>query len=110
MNKVSALLSLLWHFGKSLLLSGWDTARIILRRPQTRSGLVRMSYGELGPATASALAALITLTPGTTCTAIDLERGELELHLLDLEQAEATQAAIAADFIRPLRCLSGETV
>jgi multisubunit Na+/H+ antiporter MnhE subunit len=108
MNIAHNLGRLCLNFIKALVLSGWDTARVIMRDPDTvDSGLTRISYGRLDPASASLLGALLSLTPGTATVAIDLQRRELLLHLLDLSQREATLAAIQRDFISPLEELRG---
>lgn len=108
MTRLIALLQLLFNLLRSAARSGWQAARIILLRPQAvRSGLVRFDYGELGEGSASLLAALITLTPGTTAVAIDSQKRELHLHLLDLEQADATLEEIRRDLIVPLARLTG---
>jgi multisubunit Na+/H+ antiporter MnhE subunit len=107
MKKLFALLLLVFNFIKSALLSGWDTARVILRQPNIEGGLMRMSYGELSPAAASVLGAMITLTPGTTVVKIDLEQREFILHLLDLGQRETALATIQRDFTTPLALLTG---
>ncbi len=52
-------------------------------------------------------AALVTLTPGTTAVAIDTQRRELLLHLLDLDQAEATIDEIRRDLAAPIARLTG---
>lgn len=102
------MLRLLVNFMKELVLSGWATARVILApRGQVQPGFARLDYGDLGPGAASLLGMLATLTPGTTSLAIDTERREILLHLLDASQAEATLAAIQRDFVRPLKILSG---
>ncbi len=108
MSFVSALARLGFNFVKDLFVSGWVTARIILRRgPLPQPGFVRLAYGELSDGAASFLGALVSLTPGTTTVDIDLERGELLLHLLDVEQADTTLAAIRSDFLQPIRTLFG---
>lgn len=108
MNFVPALARLGFNFVKDLFVSGWVTARIILRRgPLPQPGFVRLAYGELSDGAASFLGALVSLTPGTTTVDIDLERGELLLHLLDVGQADTTLAAIRSDFLQPIRSLSG---
>lgn len=108
MTRLLALLRLLLNTVRGAIASGWVTARIILIRPNlTRSGLVRLDYGRLDGGGAAVLAALITLTPGTTAVEIDTERHELLLHLLDLDRAEATLGQIRTDLIEPLQRLTG---
>jgi multicomponent K+:H+ antiporter subunit E/multicomponent Na+:H+ antiporter subunit E len=105
---VSVILLLASNFIKGALLSGLDTARVILHKPtNTRAGLARLSYPELSPAYASLLGTMVTLTPGTTLVDIDTTRHELVLHLLDLEQRDATLQSIRRDFAEPLAMLSG---
>jgi multisubunit Na+/H+ antiporter MnhE subunit len=107
-SRALAIVLLLWNFLKGALSSGLITARIIVRRPGvTRPGFARLSYGNLSDRAANLLGALITLTPGTTAVDIDLERREILLHLLDLDQKEATLAAIEQDFLVPMRALVG---
>ena len=108
MNRLFALFVLITNFLKDVVVSGWTTAFIILFRVRSlRPGLVRMSYGDLPPGAANFLSALITLTPGTTTVDIDHEHGEFMLHLLDLEQADATLGSIEREFIAPIRILLG---
>lgn len=99
---------LIFNIIKQTVLSGWDTARVILQDPGVvHSGLTRMSYEALDPKAASLLGAFISLTPGTTTVSIDLQRRELLLHLLDLERRDATVAIIHRDFLQPLLELRG---
>lgn len=108
MTKLLALFLLILNLFRDLISSGWATARLILRPGEPpRSGFARLSYGDLPAPAANLLGALITLTPGTTTLDIDLERGEMLLHLLDLEGVEATLAAIRRDFLAPIRTLYG---
>lgn len=108
MNRLAALLHLVLHFLKDLLVSGFTTAALILRGSRTlRSGLVRMPYGDLPDGAALAVGALITLTPGTSTVDIDPVRKEYLLHLLDLESGETTLATIRRDLIEPARVLAG---
>lgn len=108
MNRLGALLRLVLHFAKDLVMSGATTTALILRGSRTlRPGLVRMPYGDLPEGAALAVGALITLTPGTSTVDIDPLRREYLLHLLDLDAAEATQAAIRRDLIEPVRIIAG---
>jgi multisubunit Na+/H+ antiporter MnhE subunit len=106
MNRLLALVRLVVNFLKDVVVSGWTTALIILFRAHSlRPGFVRLNYGDLPPGAATFVGALITLTPGTTTVDIDLERGEFLLHLLDVEQADATLGSIEREFIAPMRIL-----
>ena len=108
MRRVLALLRLGFNFLREVVVSGWVTTRIILAGPRgLRPGYVRFAYGDLPPGAASLLAALVTLTPGTTVVDIDPQRREFLMHLLDLDQAEATLAGIRRDFLMPIRALAG---
>lgn len=108
MSRPAAFLTLLFNLLRGALLSGWQTALIILFRPRgVRPGLACLAYGDLGEGAANLLAAIITLTPGTTVVAIDMQRRELLLHLLDADQAEMTLTGIRRDLITPLARLSG---
>lgn len=106
------------HFGVFLLLtrnllweavrSGWSTALAILfPRRRVHPGFARLAYGELGEGGVAWLALLVTLTPGTTCVAVDTDKRELLLHLLDVDQTEATLAGIRRDFLAPLQAMRG---
>jgi multicomponent K+:H+ antiporter subunit E/multicomponent Na+:H+ antiporter subunit E len=86
--------------------SGVVTAWLILRpgqRPQP--ALVRMPFAGLNETGAALLGCMITLTPGTTAIDIDMERGEMLVHLLDGSDPEASLASVHADFERPLCAL-----
>ena len=108
MNRLRAFGWLGMNFLREVIVSGWTTALIILRGGEAlQPGFVHMPYGDLSDTAANFLGALVTLTPGTTTVDIDLERGELLLHLLDAKQAEATLASIRRDFLQPLRILFG---
>lgn len=108
MNRLAALGALGVNFLREAVVSGWTTALIILRGDtSSQPGLVRMSYGDLSDTAANVLGALVTLTPGTTTVEIDLERGELLLHLLDTRRADATFESIRRDFMLPVRILFG---
>jgi multisubunit Na+/H+ antiporter MnhE subunit len=108
MSKTFAISLLIVNFVKEAVISGWTTARLILRRPaDLHPGFVRLPYEDLPDGAASLLGALITLTPGTTMVDIDPERREFLLHLLDTERTAATLAAIRRDFMQPLRVLCG---
>ena len=110
MKRVIASIVLLLNFIKEMAVSGWVTAGIILGGHRgLHPGLVRMPYGDLDERAATLLAALITLTPGTTTIDIDLQRREFLLHLLDARHPEATFTAIRRNFLVPIHTLFGKT-
>ncbi len=110
MKRTQALFRLLANIAREMVMSGWSTAGVILaRKSDIQPGFARLAYGDLPPGASSLLAALVTLTPGTTAVEIDPERREIVLHLLDQRQAESTLAAIEHDFIHPLRQLFADT-
>lgn len=102
MSKAFTALVLLAIFLKAVVISGLQTIRIIVvtgvtgRRP--KAGLVRMRFAPMTENGATLLGCLISLTPGTTTVDIDMERGEMLLHLLDVSGAEEAVAGIRADF------------
>jgi len=108
MNKLRALLVLLWRFPSAMLISAWATSRIILVSSDApRRGFARFAYDDLDEAGVVWLAALVTLTPGTSTVDIDPVRRELLLHVLDSEDIETTLSTIRRDFLLPLRSLFG---
>jgi len=108
MNKLQALLVLLWRFISAMLLSAWATSRTILTCSDApRRGFARFAYDDLHEAGVVVLGALVTLTPGTSTVDIDLQRRELLLHVLDTEDIEVTLNNIRRDFLLPLRSLFG---
>jgi multicomponent K+:H+ antiporter subunit E len=109
MNRLGTLLLLLRNLAWETVRSGWSTALAILfPRRRVHPGFARLAYGELDEGGVVWLALLVTLTPGTTCVAVDVQERELLLHLLDVDQAEATLADIRRDFLAPLQVMYGE--
>jgi len=107
-TRPGALVLLAVRFLRDVVVSGWVTARIILQDPaRLQPGFVRMPYGDLDETGAALLAALVTLTPGTTAVDLDPERREILLHLLDVRRSETVLEGIRRDFERPLRALFG---
>jgi multicomponent K+:H+ antiporter subunit E/multicomponent Na+:H+ antiporter subunit E len=88
MPRVVAIVELLLQFVVQLIASGLTTAWAIVRpgAPPT-AGLVRVRFANLDARGAALLGCMLTLTPGTTTVDVDMERGELMLHLLDVSQA-----------------------
>ena len=108
MNKLRALLILFWRFPCAMLMSTWSTIRIILISSDApRRSFVRFAYDDLNKTGVVLLAAMVTLTPGTSMIDIDLKSRELLLHVLDSEDIETALNAIRRDFLLPLRSLFG---
>ena len=108
MTRLTALLLLVWNFLRSLVLAAWTTSVTIVTAPGApRRQFARLAYGDLDETAAVWLAALVTLTPGTSTIDIDPERRELVLHVLDTGDIEAILDALRRDFVRPLTTLFG---
>lgn len=103
---------LLIRFMKALVISGVQTLRIIVLhglrlQPLPPSGLRPVCFAPMPPQAVALLAAMVSLTPGTTVVEIDLERHEMLVHMLDTREAEAAAAEIRAAFEAPLLALFG---
>lgn len=104
------LIRLLLRFVVHSFLSGFSTARIILLRTPPTAGFVRMHYAPMSSHGAALLGALVTLTPGSSTVDIDLQRREILLHLLDIQQSESNIKAIRRDFEEDIRVLFPEKI
>jgi multisubunit Na+/H+ antiporter MnhE subunit len=108
MNKPWALLVLVWRFVSALVVSAWATSLTILAASDAPGrGFARLHCADVSEAGVMLLAAMVTLTPGTSTVDIDMERGELLLHVLDTEDIETTLATIQRDFLLPIQVLFG---
>ena len=108
MNKLPVLMLLLWRFASTMLISAWATSHVVLFSSDApRRGFARFAYDDLDEAGVVLLAALVTLTPGSSTVDIDQKRRELLLHVLDSDDIETTLSAIRRDFLLPLRSLFG---
>ena len=106
MRRAWTAASLLATFLWQIVASGVATAWLIVRpgeRPQP--ALVRMRFTGLDETGAALLGCMMTLTPGTTTIDIDMERGEMLVHLLDGRDPAAALASVHDEFERPLRVL-----
>jgi multisubunit Na+/H+ antiporter MnhE subunit len=104
MARIVAALLLVVQFGFQLVVSGLATAWAIVRpgAPPV-PGLVRMKFTGIAPVGAALLGCMTTLTPGTTAIDIDMDRGELLLHLLDASDPERTVREIRQRFERHIQ-------
>jgi multisubunit Na+/H+ antiporter MnhE subunit len=108
MSRILALATLAWHFVLATLLSGLQTARMILGPAgRLRPGFVEYRFEPFGEGGAVALACLVTLTPGSTAVDLDPQAGRMRLHLLDTGTADEAIRQIREQFERPLRRLLG---
>ncbi len=108
MSRLIALIILLWHFMRAMLVSALTTSlTIITNSDAPRRGFARMDVAELSKGGAVLLAAMVTLTPGTSTVDVDLERRQLLLHVLDIEDIETTLSSIRREFLEPIRVLFG---
>jgi multisubunit Na+/H+ antiporter MnhE subunit len=108
MNRLQAMAILLWRFASAMVLSAWATSvTILIASDAPRRGFARLDYADLNEAGVMLLAAMVTLTPGTTTVDIDTDRRELLLHVLDSEDIETALADIKLKFMHPIRILFG---
>ena len=108
MQRLRIIILLLWRFLDAMLQSAWTTSRIILTDSRAPNrGYARLHYGELSDAGVMLLAAMITLTPGTSTLDIDRDNQELLLHVLDTTDIESVLDGLRRDFLHPLQILSG---
>ena len=108
MNRLNAIAVLAWRFVSAMLVSAWTTSRTILIQSDAPDrGYARFAYGDLNEAGVMMLAALVTLTPGTSTIDIDTERQELLLHVLDTRDIESVLEELRRDFLLPIRTVFG---
>lgn len=113
MRKLTAAVTLIFHFCAAMLSSGLQTIAIILRRrfrpeslPQTT--FIRIRFAPMSAQGASLLACMISLTPGSTVIHIDMQSREMIVHLLDKQQSAATEQTVRRHFEPPLVIWFGE--
>ena len=75
--------------------------------PRVQGRFAKLPYGDLPEPGVLMLAAMVSLTPGTSTVDIDTERKELTLHVLDTEDLQATLSTIEHEFVNPIRTLFG---
>lgn len=108
MTRLNAFVVLVWRFASAMLVSAWTTSRTILMDSDAPDrGYARLAYGDLHEAGVMLLAALVTLTPGTSTIDIDTGRRELLLHVLDTDDIETVLEKLRRQFLLPIRSLFG---
>ena len=115
MTRLLASTGLLLRFVRAVFVSGLQTVAVILKtgRPGGKPppvALVRVRFAPMSERGAALLASMVSLTPGTTTTDIDLERRELVLHVLDASAVDALVAGIRRDFEPGILTLFGREV
>jgi len=108
MRRLWAAAVLVWRFVSALVSSAWTTSVIIVTAsdvPHRR--FAKFAYRDLNEPGVLLLAAMVSLTPGTSTVDIDTDRKELTLHVLDAKDLEATLSTIEHDFVKPIRILFG---
>lgn len=109
-TRLALLLWLLLVFFAQVATAGLATAWQIVRPGDPPApGFLWIRFSGLSPVGAALLGSLVTLTPGTTTLAIDMDRGEMLLHLLDKADPERQAREIRRRFERPIqRIFPGE--
>lgn len=112
MTRVSATLGLSARFLRALVMSAWQTVRVIFRastdaRRAPVPAFVRVRFAPMTETGAALLGCMVSLTPGTTTLDIDMTRHELLVHVLDQADIDGLVDGIRADFEPGLLALFG---
>lgn len=87
-----------------IVVSNMTVARIVLDpRSRPQPAWVRVPLDTRHQLGMTLLATIITTTPGTVSCVVDEERGEIVVHALDCDDAEAMAQQIKARYEAPLR-------
>lgn len=113
LHKALVAVMLLLRFLRAIVVSGWDTVRVILRASGAGAvappaAFYRVPFAPMRAQGAALLGCMVSLTPGTTTLDIDMERHELLLHVLDGSDPQALLDGIRRDFEPGLCLLFGD--
>lgn len=102
-GKAWAMLVLLLRFLKAVVLSGWQTVKVILATtpggaPARTGTFVRVRFAPMNATGAAILGCMVSLTPGTTTLDIDMDLHELLLHVLDETAVQEMLEGIRTEF------------
>jgi multicomponent K+:H+ antiporter subunit E len=91
-----------------IVVSNLTVARIVLSPASNpRPAWVRVPLDIKQPGAITLLATIITTTPGTVSCVVDDEAGEILVHALDCDDAEAMAAQIKQRYEQPLKEIFG---
>jgi len=103
-SKMLALVKLTVFFTYELILSNIQVAIVVLSpRLRVRSALIELPIELENDLAITALANLISLTPGTVTVDVAPDRKSLTIHCLNVSDIEATKETIKRKFEKPLR-------
>lgn len=111
-QKVGVAAVLVLRFIRAMLLAGIETLSVIVLhglrlRALPPAGFHLIPFAPMHPQGVALLAAMVSLTPGTTVIDINAENGEILIHMLDTRNADEAVAAIRSTFEAPLLTLFG---
>ncbi|WP_312139068.1 Na+/H+ antiporter subunit E [Brevundimonas sp.] len=91
-----AIIRLLWRLKIDILVSNWNTAKIILghRKAVRKAGFVNIPLECSNRYALACLAIIVTSTPGTTWVQYDRYSRVLLLHVLDLREEDDWKAIL----------------
>lgn len=101
LGRVPGLVMLSFFFLKELIVANVRVARAVLgNKYALRPGIIRVPLEGHTERSATVLANLITLTPGTLSLDVEPDLSALWIHCLDVEDADATRDEIKSGFER----------
>lgn len=89
----TALVRLVWEFVRDLSIASWQVTLLALRGRTPRSALIRVQLHGHSDVYLATTAGLVSLVPGTVVVDAHRLTGTLYLHVLDVADADALQAA-----------------
>jgi multicomponent K+:H+ antiporter subunit E len=103
LRKPRTLAHLVGVFAMEVVKANLQVARIVLRRRiAVRPAFIALPLRLTDDLTITALANMITLTPGTLSVDVAEDRSALYVHCLSTDDVDAVRAQIIHDFERPL--------
>ncbi len=103
-KKLRVFLSLMVEFTRQIVVANLQVAWWILRpRLHVQPAMIRLPIILESDAAITALAGMISLTPGTLSVDVSPDRKELEVHCLNVPDVAAAKQSIKDSFERPLR-------